>query len=184
MCGCKCVIEGKGVVNSWHHGLSLSLSLCPRRTWQRVLKLEDRHDITHALIYTISSIFNWRIWFAERQTWVNERENERPGVPFLSPGVTLEITPLLSLWFRSERDTRQKERREREREKERNSTLRYQAFPWTWTSELALFLSLSNVFALFLSLSTHTRRTRIHREEIIEIHRETWRREGGRERER
>ena len=116
MCGCKCVIEGKGVVNSWHHGLSLSLSLCPRRTWQRVLKLEDRHDITHALIYTISSIFNWRIWFVERQTWV--RENERPGVPFLSAGVTLEITPLLSLWFRSETDTRQKDRRERERERE------------------------------------------------------------------
>jgi hypothetical protein len=43
-------------------------------------------------------------------------------------------------------------------------------------------LSLSNVFALFLSLSTHTRRTRIHREEIIEIHRDMKKR--GREGER
>ena len=181
MCGCKCVIEGKGVVNSWHHGLSLSLSLCPRRTWQRVLKLEDRHDITHALIYTISSIFNWRIWFAERQTWVNERERKTRSSLFTGRSYLGDYPSSLSLI--SVRERHETERQERERERERNSTLWYQDFPWTWTSELALFLSLSNVFALFLSLSTHTRRTRIHREEIIEIHRETWRREGGRERD-
>jgi len=181
MCGCKCVIAGKGVVNSWHHGLSLSLSLCPRRTWQRVLKLEDRHDITHALIYTISSIFNWRIWFAERQTWVNERERQNRSSLFIARSYLGDYPSSLSLI--SVRDRHETERQERERERERNSTLWYQDFPWTWTSELALFLSLSNFFALFLSLSTHTRRTRIHREEIIEIHRETRRREGGRERD-
>jgi len=179
MCGCKCVIEGKGVVNSWHHGLSLSLSLCPRRTWQRVLKLEDRHDITHALIYTISSIFNWRIWFAERQTWVNERERQNRSSLFIARSYLGDYPSSLSLISVRERH----ETGERERERERNSTLWYQDFPWTWTSELALFLSLSKFFALFLSLSTNTRRTRIHREEMIEIHRETRRREGGRERD-
>jgi hypothetical protein len=59
MCGCKCVTEGKGVVNSWHQGLSLRLSLRPtEKDLTKSLKLEDRHDITHDLMCTISSIIN------------------------------------------------------------------------------------------------------------------------------
>ena len=119
MCGCKCVIAGKGVVNSWHHGLSLSLSLCPRRTWQRVLKLEDRHDITHSLIYTISSIFNWRIWFAERQTWVNERERQTRRSLVITRSYLGDYPSSLSLI--SVRDRHETERQERERERERET---------------------------------------------------------------
>jgi len=159
----------------------VSLSLCPRRTWQRVLKLEDRHDITHALIYTISSIFNWRIWFAERQTWVNERENDRPGVPFLSPGVTLEITPLLSLWFRSETDTRQKDRRERERERETRH------FDTRISLEHELVNSLSfchyQTFSLSFYHYQHIPDEHVYIEKRLLRYTETWRREGGRERD-
>ena len=123
MCGCKCVIEGKGVVNSWHHGLSLSLSLCPRRTWQRVLKLEDRHDITHSLIYTISSIFNWRIWFAERQTWVNERERKTRSSLFIGRSYLGDYPSSLSLISVRERHETERKEREREREREKLDTL-------------------------------------------------------------
>ena len=56
---------------------------------------------------------------------MNERENERPRVPFLSPGVTLEITPLRSLISVRERHEKERQEIERDRERERETETRH-----------------------------------------------------------